>query len=88
MNGFYIIVAGQDAFLNIVLLLFNCRCREKGGSLSTPFEILFIYYFFAVAGTIKNNIKFDYFLKKSRTKNRLGRIDVGKVRGKIIFLSS
>lgn len=64
MNGFYIIVAGQDAFLNIVLLLFNCRCREKGGSLSTPFEILFIYYFFAVAGTIKNNIKFDYFLKK------------------------
>lgn len=88
MNGFYIIVAGQDAFLNIVLLLFNCRCREKGGSLSTPFEILFIYYFFAVAGTIKNNIKFDYFLKKSRTKNRLGRIDLGKVRGKIIFLSS
>lgn len=88
MNGFYIIVAGQDAFLNIVLLLFNCRCREKGGSFSTPFEILFIYYFFAVAGTIKNNIKFDYFLKKSRTKNRLGRIDLGKVRGKIIFLSS
>lgn len=88
MNGFYIIVAGQDAFLNIVLLLFNCRCREKGGSLSTPFEILFIYYFFAVAGTIKNNIKFDYFLKKSRTKNRLGRIDLGKFRGKIIFLSS
>lgn len=88
MNGFYIIVAGQDAFLNIVLLLFNCRCREKGGSLSTPFEILFIYYFFAVAGTIKNNIKFDYFLKKSRTKNRLDRIDLGKVRGKIIFLSS
>lgn len=62
MNGFYIIVAGQDAFLNIVLLLFNCRCREKGGSLSTPFEILFIYYF--LAETIKNNIKFDYFLKK------------------------
>lgn len=88
MNGFYIIVAGQDAFLNIVLLLFNCRCREKGGSLSTPFEILFIYYFFAVAGTIKNNIKFDYFQKKSRTKNRLGRIDLGKIRGKIIFLSS